>query len=197
MPSEPPTSPALEPRLLKALAHPLRYRVLWRLNEVVASPKELAEELGEPLPKVWYHVVVLHEAGMIELVRETPRRGATEHHYRALVRPVLRDDEWARLPVGTRQRLSGAVVGEAIDDVGRAVAAGNLETRSDWHVSHMSLALDEAAWRELAELLAGIVERATALQAESEQREAGGGPIAARLTMMLYEGSPTPEPGAS
>jgi DNA-binding transcriptional ArsR family regulator len=197
MPPESPTSRTLEPRVLKALAHPLRYRVLWRLNEVVASPKELAEEFGEPLPKVWYHVVVLHEAGMIELVRETPRRGATEHHYRAVVRPVLRDDEWARLPVGTRQRLSGAVVGEALADLGRAVAAGSLEARSDWHISHMSLALDDEGWRELADLLAGVVERASALQAESTQRQADGSPIPARLTMMLYEGSPTPEPEAS
>jgi DNA-binding transcriptional ArsR family regulator len=197
MPSEISTGPALEPRLLKALAHPLRFRVLVRLNEVVASSKELADELGEALPKVWYHVRVLHEAGMIELVRKTQRRGATEHHYRAVMRPVIDDADWKRLPVGTRRELSRTALTEALGDLHRAVEAGILEARTDWHLSYTTLNLDEAAWAELGALLAGVVERTLALQAESERRQADGDRVAARLTMMLYEAAPTPEPEAS
>jgi hypothetical protein len=163
------------------------------LNEVVASSKELAAEFGEPLPKVWYHVGVLHEAGMIELVRETPRRGAVERYYRAAVRPVLADADWERLPAGTRRDLSRAVLSEAFDDLRRAVDAGGLDSRPDWHISYTTLDLDEAAWREVGGLLIGVVERALALQAESERRQAGGAEIAARLTMMLYEARPEPE----
>jgi predicted transcriptional regulator len=52
-----------------------------------ASPKELAGQLGEKLGNVSYHVRILARLGLIELVRETPRRGAVEHHYRATPRP--------------------------------------------------------------------------------------------------------------
>lgn len=52
-----------------------------------ASPKELAFELGEKLGNVSYHVRILARLGLIELVRETPRRGAVEHHYRSVPRP--------------------------------------------------------------------------------------------------------------
>lgn len=52
-----------------------------------ASPKEIAGHLGEKLGNVSYHVRILARLGLIELVRETPRRGAVEHHYRAVPRP--------------------------------------------------------------------------------------------------------------
>ena len=61
------------------------------LNERVASPSELADELGEPLGNVSYHMRRLAELECIELVRTTPVRGALEHHYRATARPVFGD----------------------------------------------------------------------------------------------------------
>lgn len=87
----------LDPRLIKALGHPVRVRALEVLNTRVASPSELAKELGEPLGNVAYHVKILEENDAIELVRTAPVRGALEHFYRAKVRPwfeaVELDDE--------------------------------------------------------------------------------------------------------
>jgi DNA-binding transcriptional ArsR family regulator len=74
----------LETRMAKALAHPLRAKVLNRLNEGVASPNEMSRELGEPLGNVSYHVKALLELGCIELVDTAQRRGAIEHYYRAV-----------------------------------------------------------------------------------------------------------------
>jgi len=190
-----------DPRLLKALAHPLRFRVLWRLNEIVASPKELAAELGEPLPKLSYHVRVLYDMGAIELVRETRRRGAVEHHYRASTRAVLRDEDWARLPLSARGGVTEAILAAAFADLREAVDAGIVDVRADSHRSHTAVTLDETAWAELAGLLADLVHRALALEDESARRlangQAGGPEVAARLTMMLYEAAPRPEPEAS
>jgi DNA-binding transcriptional ArsR family regulator len=73
----------VDQRLIKALGHPVRMRVLDILNDRVASPSELAKELGEPLGNVAYHVKILEEAEAIELVRTAPVRGALEHFYRA------------------------------------------------------------------------------------------------------------------
>ena len=72
-----------DPRLRKALSHPLRARIFEVLREREASPRELADELKAPLGVTAYHVRRLADLGLIALVRETRRRGSIEHHYLA------------------------------------------------------------------------------------------------------------------
>ena len=67
----------------KAVGHPLRARILEALAGEPRSPNELAVEFGEPLGNVSYHVTVLRDLAMIELVDTAPRRGAVEHYYQA------------------------------------------------------------------------------------------------------------------
>src|SRR3954462_14032910 len=86
-----------ETRIAKALAHPLRARILQRLGERIASPGELAVELGASLGVVSYHVRALHDYDCVELVRTEPRRGALQHFSRATARPNLDEDQWRTL----------------------------------------------------------------------------------------------------
>src|ERR1700754_4320360 len=75
---------AVDARVVKALSHPTRVRILELLqHRELASPVELATELGIPLGTVSYHVRRLEVLGFIELATRTQRRGAVEHHYRA------------------------------------------------------------------------------------------------------------------
>ena len=74
-----PLSNVTDPRVVKALAHPLRVQILGALERRTASPNELAEELGAPLGNVSYHVRQLASAGLLKLAtgqrcRRTPRR---------------------------------------------------------------------------------------------------------------------------
>lgn len=73
--------------MINGLSHPVRARVLAILDQREASPKEIADLLGEKLSNVSYHVRVLRDSGLIELVGTSPRRGALEHHYRSISRP--------------------------------------------------------------------------------------------------------------
>lgn len=71
--------------LARAVAHPLRISILEVLGIEggrVMSPTDLSHELQVYLSKLDYHVDRLHKAGLIELVRTRPARGATEHFYR-------------------------------------------------------------------------------------------------------------------
>jgi DNA-binding transcriptional ArsR family regulator len=72
-------------RVVKAYAHPLRVEILRLLEDRVASPTELATELGAPLSNTSYHVRRLEELGLIELRGRILRRGAVEHRYAARV----------------------------------------------------------------------------------------------------------------
>lgn len=180
----------LETRMAKALAHPLRAKVLNRLNEGVASPNELSRELGEPLGNVSYHVKALLELGCIELVDTAQRRGAIEHYYRALTRARLDESAFKKLPASIRGELSGAIIEDAIGDIAKAFKAGTFDARDDRHASSTHLVLDERAWGELAEHLNQLAERAAELQEQSAKRlkgKAGGDEVATSLVVAAYQ----------
>jgi DNA-binding transcriptional ArsR family regulator len=68
----------MNPNVAKAVSHPPRMRILMILHKGVASPSELATELGEPLNLVSYHVKRLEALKCAELVRTEARRGAAD-----------------------------------------------------------------------------------------------------------------------
>src|SRR5881275_3503017 len=92
-----------DPALAKALAHPLRTRILAALEGRTASPSELAAELDAPLGVLSYHVRRLTALGFVKLVRRVPRRGAVEHYYTAPARPRITDQAWGSVPAVVKQ----------------------------------------------------------------------------------------------
>ncbi len=158
-----------EARIAKALAHPLRARILQRLGERVASPGDLAAELGAPLGVVSYHVRMLRDYDCVELVRTEPRRGALQHFYKATARPNLDEGQWRTLPSGLRRELTGETLQDLLGDLGQAAEAGALED-SELVLSRTPLELDERAFKKLNRLLARTQEQALAIAAESAAR---------------------------
>jgi DNA-binding transcriptional ArsR family regulator len=75
-----------DPKQIKAFADPLRVRVLVVLTEREATNQQLADSLDEPQAKVLYHLRVLLEAELIELVRTRVKGGNVEEYYRAVAR---------------------------------------------------------------------------------------------------------------
>lgn len=65
----------------RALAHPVRAQILSQLRRGPASPSQLADAVGESVGVASYHVRVLAEAGLAELVGTVPKRGALQHFY--------------------------------------------------------------------------------------------------------------------
>jgi DNA-binding transcriptional ArsR family regulator len=186
----PRTELAVEQRLIKALAHPIRMRALTILNHRVASPSEIAQELGEPLGVVSYHVRILEDLRCIELVRTTPKRGAIEHHYRALERAWLTDEQVEQIPPSLLRTLSGSVFAQLAEDVTVAGEGNGMDEVRHWMV-RCPVVLDDPAWEELGELLQTVLDRAMELQGETVNRLAASGDAAetrfAILGLMLIE----------
>src|SRR6201992_1334854 len=134
-----------EARIAKALAHPLRPRILQRLGERVASPGDLAVELGAPLGVVSYHVRMLREYECVELVRTEPRRGALQHYYRAIARPQLEEQQWRSLPSSLRRERPDTTLSELVDDLAAAADAGALDD-AELVLTRMPVELDDRAF---------------------------------------------------
>src|SRR6186997_364523 len=122
-----PAGETSEARIAKALAHPLRARILQRLGERVASPGDLALELGAPLGVVSYHVRMLRDYDCVELVRTEPVRGALQHFYKATARPNLDEGQWRTLPAQLRRELAGETIQSLVDDLASASDAASLD----------------------------------------------------------------------
>jgi DNA-binding transcriptional ArsR family regulator len=172
--------------MAKALAHPLRSRVLVRLQEGPASPNEISQEFGEPLGNVSYHVKTLLQLGCIELVDTAIRRGAIEHYYRAITASAL-PDIVRTLPLSVRTALSASVASEIVTRVAAALKADTFGDPANKPLESHRLVLDEAGWAELASAVAAIATRARELEADTEKR---GGGQARELALLLFPTAP-------
>src|SRR4051794_19860648 len=164
----PAKEPAIDQRIMKALSHPLRVRMLPLLNQRVSSPSEIAEELDEPLGNVSYHMRFLADLKMVKLVRTEPRRGAVEHYYEALEPPLISDDDWAELPVALRRSLSDSTLGNIAGGLRGAAAEGGFR-RANIPPSRTALPPDQEGWDQLAGVLADLGERARVIQEQSNK----------------------------
>jgi DNA-binding transcriptional ArsR family regulator len=190
-----PTLDLVDPRIAKALSHPMRARILMILNERVASPNEIADAIDERLPNVSYHVRALLELGTIELVDTAQRRGAIEHYYRAIVRPFFSDRDWKRLPRSGRQAISDSILQIVWDDVSESIKAGTFESRTDRHLAHSRMVLDEEGWTEMTKLLNGVLSEVEKIEAGSRSRlrkSDNGAGIPTTFALMHFESPPRP-----
>jgi Helix-turn-helix domain len=185
----------VEQIVAKAFAHPLRVQILIILNERVASPNLLSQELDQSLNLVAYHVRVLEKYDCIELVDTKQRRGATEHFYRATRRQFLSDSEWARMPAALRPGLSGAMLKAVFDDIEEAVSKGTFDELQDRHLSRVPMVVDKKAWGDVVSLLLGTLDRLLEIQAEASERLANSDePGMLSKVEMLHFKSPDPAP---
>jgi hypothetical protein len=191
----------VEQVVAKAFAHPLRVQILIILNEKVASPNMLAQQLDQSLNLVAYHVRVLEKYDCIELVDTKQRRGATEHFYRAIRRQFLSDDQWSRMPANLRPGMAGAVLKSVFDDIESASKAGTLDEVDDMHISRTPVVLDKQGWSDVSDTLKGALERILEIQAETSERLAQSGEtgVLAKVNLMHFkspnsDGSENEEP---
>ncbi|HEX2084452.1 MAG TPA: winged helix-turn-helix domain-containing protein [Solirubrobacteraceae bacterium] len=175
----------IDQRIVKALAHPLRIRMLTVLNQRVASPSELAGELEEPIGNVSYHMRTLADLGMVELVRTEPRRGAVEHYYKAIERPHLPAQDWATLPPSVRRSFSDTTGRQVLDDFTGAARSGGFE-RDGARLNRLELKLDQKGWDELGKVLDDVSQRIEKIAAKAADRKSEE-TIAASAVLMLFE----------
>lgn len=188
------TSPeGITQQLAKALAHPLRVRILTSLHKGVSSPNQLSQELNEPLGNVSYHVKTLLEYGCVELVKTEPRRGAVEHFYRTTERAFFDPGDWEKIPASARKGISGSILEMIGHDATEALIAGRIDARSDSHVSRTPLVIDAQGWTELTSLLADTLNRAIEIQEESATRlgDEKSDPISTKLAILHFESAAT------
>jgi DNA-binding transcriptional ArsR family regulator len=183
-------------RLYKALSHPLRFKILTKLSEGPASPSDLAEELGEKVGNVAYHVRTLLELETVELLKTEQVRGTLEHYYRATVHPSIDDAHWTRLPVSIRRQFADSILDGVWEHTVEASESGAFDG-PDSHVSSTVLDLDDEGREEVKRILAKALDDVIAARTAAAGREAKRSPDErqsepSELAVMYF---PRPESG--
>jgi DNA-binding transcriptional ArsR family regulator len=178
-------SEIVDPRIVKALSHPLRVQILATLSHRTISPAEYSREYGKPLSDVAYHFRALEKLECAEVVRTAPVRGSTQHFYRGTRRPVLNDRAWQELPQAIQAGISGAALQDLIGRVAEAVRSGTFDSRPDRHLSWTPLTVDEQGWDELMEILEAALAQATEAEIAAAKRIAKSGEEGINATFAL------------
>jgi DNA-binding transcriptional ArsR family regulator len=117
---------------VRALADPLRLRLVEALVANELSVAELARAARTPVTRLYHHVDLLLEAGLIEVTRRVPRRGTEERFYRAMAREYRMDGSLLDMEAqrgNTAEslvRLSRSVLGGALEDLSEGIREGRV-----------------------------------------------------------------------
>lgn len=146
----------MDRRLVRALAHPLRVRILTSLGTDKASPNQLATRLDEALSNLSYHTRVLLECDCIELVETRPARGAVEHFYRAKPHAFIGSREWQEVPAALRTAVAGESLQAFMEQAVASLEAGTLPERKGAGLTWLPMAVDERGWTEIQRALTKV-----------------------------------------
>jgi DNA-binding transcriptional ArsR family regulator len=173
---------------VRALAHPLRLKILAMLEEQPSSPARLAEALDSNARLVDYHVKRLSELGLVELVGMRPTRGAPEHLYAARPHPRFSDAAWDALDGEAKSAVLVTMLRQMSEYVNRSATSGGFD-RPDAHFTRTPVRVDARGWDELtaaARAWLGTVariEQDVAERAPADTFEAG-------VVLLVFEARP-------
>ena len=173
MPPAKTAATSMETTLAAIVAHPTRARAFLILAERTASPAEIAKEIGKDVGHVGYHVRKLQQLDLIELVDEKPVRGAVEHFYRAIERPVVTEEEFAGQSIEEREVFTRAILQLHVADVARAMDEHTFDGRANRVIVRVPMLVDEEGFQELADLHTEMYDKVLEVQAKSVGRMTG------------------------
>jgi DNA-binding transcriptional ArsR family regulator len=165
---------------MRALAHPLRLRILELFADQPRTTKQVAEFLGEPPTRLYHHVAALERAGLLRLVETRKKRGTVERWYEAAARTlenVVISRKAARKPTesAARRAVAMAVLEQSRQEV---VAAMHRSGEEPAAITRLVIVAPRARVaelrRRLSELVAEIqrdfgIEQGEALPADQER----------------------------
>jgi DNA-binding transcriptional ArsR family regulator len=185
----------IPPQLAAAMSHPTRVRAMTILLERTASPREIADEIGERLNNVSYHLKQLCQLGCVERVRVERAHGGRviEHFYCATRRTYFDEAAWDVLNEKERLDLITVAIRIVAEDIEEAMAAGSFYGDDNAHISRSPMVLDQEGWREVVDLLTQATEDLIEISTRVTERCADGATasIHAKVALLQFR---SPEP---
>ena len=182
---------------MRALADPLRFRMVEALVARELSVAGLAQALDTPVTRLYHHVTLLLEAGLIEEADRVKRRGVEERIYRATAREFRMDGSLLDMESETSQsaeslvKLSRSVLGGALEELTRGIRQGAVQAGR----SGKGLILEDRALQLSPAGLAELARELTQwLEEFARKHKASRGSRAYRLALAVFPSSSKSKP---
>lgn len=138
-----------EQKLIRALSHPLRVRILELLSKEIASPAQMGRKLERSVQDISYHVKVLRDYGFLRLVEARPVRGAVEHFYTVVGTPALGSQSLELVPSTLRGEVAVVALNHLTSHLQTAFQNNAFAGDSEAHLLSTVVRVDERAWKEI------------------------------------------------
>jgi predicted transcriptional regulator len=175
------------------VSHEITVKTMILIADDMKSPKEIGDRLDISTSKASHHIKKLERLGLAELVEEREVGGAIQHFYRAVIRPIVSDEEWDKLSIEERQLYSIWIVQLILADAAKSFDAELFDAYSERHLSRSPLLVDRQGVGEVAAIQNKAMYDSFEVVAKSAERrlESGEEGINLLSAMMCF---PLPEP---
>ncbi|HEX8207548.1 MAG TPA: helix-turn-helix domain-containing protein [Solirubrobacteraceae bacterium] len=178
-----------DPKALRVLANPTRMRIYTAAVYEPVSAKELADRFEQPLSRLSYHMRRLADNGLLRAVRQTPRRGAIQTHYRAVATFEVHEDVLDAAGAELRALFAQATVRDVAEDLLDAAGSGAADLE-DYLLTRAHFRLTPEGRKRLFDEVVAFFNRLAELEPEL-RREAEAHPEATEevnVVLAFYEG---------
>jgi DNA-binding transcriptional ArsR family regulator len=143
----------IDARFAKAIAHPLRVRIMVELDRGPMSPAEFVAQFGGNLENVAYHFRFLTKCDCVRICGERPRRGAIEHFYENTKHALFSEEEFSALPTSIKSSFSASILSTFMDQAAEALLTNKLDSHDTRHLTWQRLNLDEEGFGNVMDRL--------------------------------------------
>jgi len=148
------------PEQLRAIADPLRMRIIDRLVHKPMTLTQLGGELDQTTAKMHYHVHELERAGLVKLVEKRERGGVLEKYYRAVAKNFLASNLLRFSKAGEIAAPVNELLTQVIEGVSQVFArrAAHPDTPESLSLSSHVLWLNQEDLEQLRQQIKALVE---------------------------------------
>lgn len=184
----------IDSRFAKAIAHPLRVRIMVELDRGPMSPTEYVAKFGGNVENVAYHFRFLMKCDCVRICGERPRRGAVEHFYENNKRALFSEEEFSGLPTAIKSSFSASILSTFMDQAAEALLTNKLDSHDTRHLTWQRLNLDEEGFANVMARLEDLFSWLPVEQmaAKARLKESGEEPLNTTVALFGFE-CPMPE----
>ena len=166
---------------VKAMADPLRTRIIEAMRNGPRTAKQVAELLGEKPTRLYHHVEALERVGILRLVETRRNRGTLEKYYEPVAKLFIVDRDLFAPERGAEadeaaeviQGVTADMLHKTMEEIRRGIATGRIPLR-DRSRAEMARVPVRATPRRLEEIMGKIhalLEELTAAEEETPPGE--------------------------
>ncbi len=116
---------------LKIISDPQRLEIMEAVVTEAHTVKQIADMLGKPATKLYYHMAALEGAGFVTVVETRIKSGIVEKYYRTTAQQIKVDPRLLQSSVGPNQTaldsMLATIFDATVEEIRRGVAEGLIQ----------------------------------------------------------------------